>query len=73
MKTCSLALKDELIGPDASAIERSIFLSANTEVLVLNWKSFEVFLSPHNTTQCLLAVCLCSSKGCSALMAFQLQ
>lgn len=32
----SLTLKDELLGPDPSAMEREIFLNENTEVLALN-------------------------------------
>lgn len=57
-KICSLTLKDELIGPDPFAMEGDIFLNENTEVLVLNWKSFGSIFSSHNTTECLLAVCL---------------
>lgn len=30
VKICSLTLKDELIGPDPSAMERDIFLNENT-------------------------------------------
>lgn len=58
MKICLLSLKDELIGPDSSAMERDIFLNENTEVLLLNWESFgSIFVfSWHHAV--LLAVCL---------------